>query len=166
MSFASLPFAKVANLLAFMFLLLSFLLIIRNSLAAQVRMFAAQSGVLSALAAVVAYFGGSMALFGVAMVFAIMKVIVIPNVLMRAVTKIGLQRSVAPYLSMSPTLAICGGLVVVAFYVMAPVTASIRTPANASGMPSAVGRPLEAAQPKAGSGRCRRAIRTSQPESG
>ncbi len=136
MAFAELPFARIANQLAFMFLLMSFLLIIRNSLAAQVRMFAAQSAVLSALAAVVAYFGGSLELFGVAMVFAIMKVIVIPSVLMRAVTKIGLQRRVAPYLSTSPTLAICGGLVVVAFYVMAPVTASSRLP-TADGIPLA-----------------------------
>ena len=136
MSFAVLPFARIANLLAFIFLLMSFLLLIRNSLAAQVRMFAVQSGVLSVLAAVVAYFGGNSELFGVAIVFAIIKVIVIPNVLTRAVTKIGIQRAVAPYLGTSVTLAICAGLVVVAFYVMAPVTASNRLP-TADGIPLA-----------------------------
>src|SRR5260370_1245279 len=93
---------------------MSFLFLIRNSLAAQVRMFAVQSGVLSALAGVVAYFGGSRELFGVAVVFALIKVIVIPNVLNRAVTKIGIQRAAAPYLGTSATLAICAGLVVVA----------------------------------------------------
>src|SRR5437667_272508 len=82
-----------------------FLLLIRNSLSAQVRMFAVQSGVLSALAAVVAYFGGSRELFGVAVLFAFIKVIVIPNVLTRAVSKIGIQRAVAPYLGTSVTLA-------------------------------------------------------------
>ena len=115
---------------------MSFLLIIRNSLAAQVRMFAVQSGVLTALAAVVAYFGGSRELFGVAVVFAIVKVIVIPRVLNRAVTKIGIQRAVAPYLGTSMTLAICSGLVVVAFYVMATVTASNRLPTG-DGIPLA-----------------------------
>src|SRR5438093_5097349 len=115
---------------------MSFLLLIRNSLSAQVRMFAVQSGVLSALAAVVAYFGGNAELFGIAVVFAIIKVIVIPNVLNRAVAKIGIQRVVAPYLGTSATLAICAGLVVVAFYVMAPVTASNRLP-TADGIPLA-----------------------------
>ena len=115
---------------------MSFLLIIRNSLAAQVRMFAAQSAVLTVLAAVVAYFGGSRELFGVAVVFAIIKVIVIPNVLMRAVTRIGIQRAVAPYLNTSITLGICGGLVVLSFYAMAPVTASNALP-TAEGIPLA-----------------------------
>jgi hydrogenase-4 component E len=130
------PFDRVANLLSFIFLLMSFLLIVRNSLAAQVRMFAVQSGVLTALAAVVAWFGGSRELFGVAVVFAIIKVIVIPNVLTRAVTRIGIQRAVAPYLGTSVTLAICAALVVVAFYVMAPVTASNPLP-TAEGIPLA-----------------------------
>ena len=130
------PFARIANLLSFIFLLMSFLLIIRNSLAGQVRMFAIQSAVLTALAAVVAYFGGSRELFGVAVVFALVKVIVIPRVLNRAVTKIGIQRAVAPYLGTSMTLAICAGLIVVAFYVMAPVTASNRLPTG-DGIPLA-----------------------------
>lgn len=130
------PFAKIANLLSFLFLVMSFLLIIRNSLAGQVRMFAIQSGVLAALAAVVAYFGGSRALFGVAVAFAIIKVIVIPNVLTRTVTKIGMQRAVSPYLGTSMTLGICAVLVIVAFYVMAPVTASDRLP-TADGIPLA-----------------------------
>src|SRR5438094_2112603 len=115
---------------------MSFLLIIRNSLAAQVRMFAVQSGVLAALAAVVAFFGGSRELFGVAVAFAVIKVIVIPNVLNRAVAKIGMQRAVSPYLGTSMTLGICAALVVVAFYVMAPVTRSDRLP-TAEGIPLA-----------------------------
>ena len=131
-----LPFARITNLLCFIFLLMSFLLLIRNSLAAQVRMFALQSSVLSALAAVVAYFSGNRELFGVAVVFALIKVVVIPNVLNRAVTKIGLQRAVAPYLGTSITLAICAGLVILAFYVMAPVTASNPLP-TADGIPLA-----------------------------
>jgi hydrogenase-4 component E len=135
-SFVQLPFARVANMLAFLFLLMSFLLNIRNSLAAQVRMFAIQSGVLSILAAAIAYFGERFELFGIAIVFAIMKVVVIPSVLTRTVTKVGLQRSVAPYLGTSATLATCGVLVVVAFYVMAPVTVSSPLP-TADGIPLA-----------------------------
>src|SRR5438105_5293365 len=131
-----LPFARVANLLSFSFLVMSFLLIIRNSLAAQVRMFAVQSAVLAALATVVALFGGSKELLSVAVVLVIIKVIVIPNVLNRAIAKIGIQRAVAPYLGTSVTLAICAGLVVFAFYVMAPVTSSNRLP-TVDGIPLA-----------------------------
>ena len=130
------PFGKIANLLSFLFLVMSFLLIIRSSLAGQVRMFAVQSGVLAALAAVVAFFGGSRELFVVAVVFAVIKVMVIPAVLNRAVAKIGMQRAVSPYLGTSMTLGICAALVVVAFYVMAPVTASDRLP-TAEGIPLA-----------------------------
>jgi hydrogenase-4 component E len=130
------PFSKIANLLSFFFLLSSFLLVIRNSLAGQVRMFAIQSAVLAALAAVVAYFGGSAELFGVALVFSLIKVIIIPNVLTRAVNKIGIQPAVRPYLGSSMTLCICAVLVVIAFYVMAPVTASNRLP-TADGVPLA-----------------------------
>jgi hydrogenase-4 component E len=131
-----LPFARVVNLLSFVFLVMSFLLIIRSSLAAQVRMFAAQSAVLAAIAAVVAFFGGSWELLGVAAVVVIIKFVVIPSVLNRAIANIGLQRAVAPYLGTAATLAICAALVVFAFFVMAPVTASNRLP-TADGIPLA-----------------------------
>jgi hydrogenase-4 component E len=130
------PFGKIANLLSFVFLATSFLLIIRSSLSAQVRMFAVQSGILATLAAVVAYFGGSRELFGVAIVFAIIKVFVIPNVLNRTVTKIGMQPAVAPYLGTSMTLTVCAILVVIAFYIMAPVTSLSRLPTS-DGIPLA-----------------------------
>lgn len=129
-------FARIANFLSFIFLLMTFLLIIRNSLEAQIRMIAMQSAVLTALAGVVAYFGGRGELAGVAVVLAIVKVIVIPSVLYRAATKIGLQRAVAPYLGPSMSMFICTVLVVVAFYVMAPVTSSNPLP-TADGIPLA-----------------------------
>jgi hydrogenase-4 component E len=114
---------------------MSFLLIVRNSLAAQVRMFAVQSGILAALAGVVAYFGGRGELFGVAVVFAIIKVVVIPSVLNRTVARIGMQKAVGPYLGTSTTLAVCGVLVVIAFSVTAPLT-------RANTLPTAEGIPL------------------------
>src|SRR5437667_10227898 len=101
---------------------MSFLLLMQNSLAAQVRMFAVQSGVLSALAAAVAFFGGSKELFSVAVVFALIKDIVIPNVLNRAVSKSGIQRAVAPQPGTSATLGIRTGHVVVACCATTSVT--------------------------------------------
>jgi hydrogenase-4 component E len=130
------PFGKIANLLSFVFLLMSFLLIVRHSLAGQVRMFAVQSAVLAALAGVVAYFGRRWELFGVAVIFAAIKVWIIPSVLNRAVSRIGIQRVVAPYLGTSTTLAVCAVLLVIAFTVMAPITASDPLP-TADGIPLA-----------------------------
>jgi hydrogenase-4 component E len=131
-----LPFTRITNLLSFVFLVTSFLLIIRASLAGQVRMFAVQSAVLSVLAAVVAWFGNSLELLGVAVVLAVVKVVIIPKVFNRAIAKIGIQRSVAPYLGTSATLGVCAVLVIFAFYVMAPVTAANRLP-TADGIPLA-----------------------------
>lgn len=128
------PFPSIANLLSFIFLLMSFLLIVRNSLSGQVRMFAVQSGILTALAVAVAWFEGSWELLGVAVVLGLIKVIVIPKILTRAVNNIGIQKAVAPYLGTSMTLVICGILVIVAFYVMAPIAESNRLP-TADGIP-------------------------------
>jgi len=81
-------------------------------------------------------FGGRLELFGVAAVFTIIKVVVIPNVLNRAVARIGMQRAVAPYLGTSTTLAVCAVLVVIAFTAMSPITGSDPLP-TADGIPLA-----------------------------
>lgn len=117
-------FPKLVNLLSFVVLVAAFLLIVRRNLAAQVRVFAGQSFVLALLAVVVAVFARSFHLFGVAVMLAIIKGIVIPSVLKRAVKKIGIGWEVAPYLGTIAALAVCGLLVILAFYVMAPVAAS------------------------------------------
>jgi hydrogenase-4 component E len=69
-------------------------------------------------------------------VFAIIKVVVIPNVLNRTVSKIGMERAVGPYLGTSTTLCVCGALVVIAFTVMAPLTSSNPLPTT-GGIPLA-----------------------------
>jgi hydrogenase-4 component E len=121
-------FPKLVNLLSFLFLGTTFLLIVRRNLAGQVRLFAIQSLVLGSLAALVAGFARSIELFVVAVVLILLKGAIIPRVLNRAVTRIGLQRGVAPYLGTPVSLAICGLLVLVAFFVMAPVADTNRLP--------------------------------------
>jgi hydrogenase-4 component E len=117
-------FPSLANLLSFIALGAAILLVVRGSLAGQVRVFAFQSFVLALLAAAVAAFSGSVELLGVALALVTVKGVVIPHVLRRAVTNIGLHRAAAPYLSPPAALTVCGGLVVAAFYVMGPVAAS------------------------------------------
>ena len=119
---------KLVNLLAFLVVGTAILLIVRGDLAGQVRLFALQSLVLSALAIIIATYAGSMELLVVGAALAVIKGLVIPRVMRRAVTKIGLQRAVAPYLGTTPALVVCGLLIFVAFYVMAPIAASNRLP--------------------------------------
>lgn len=116
-------FPKLVNLLSFLVLGAAFLLIVRGNLAGQVRLFAMQSFVLAILAGVVALFTSSLELFGVALALGLLKVVVIPRVLNRAVSKIGIQRAVSPYLGPPAALVVCGFLVLFAFYVMKPVAA-------------------------------------------
>jgi len=117
-------FPNLVNLLSFVILGAAFLLIVRGNLAAQVRMFAMQSFVLAVLASLVAAYVGSLELFTVAAALLVLKGWLIPRVLRRAVTKIGLQSWVTPYLGTPAALVICGGLMAVSFYTMGPVAAS------------------------------------------
>jgi len=117
-------FPKLVNLLASLALGTAFLLIARRDLRGQVRLFAAQSFFVSILALVIAVFSSSAELFAVGLGLALLKVFIIPAILNRAVSRIGLQRSVAPYLGTPAALLVSGVLVATAFYVMAPITAS------------------------------------------
>lgn len=117
-------FPNLATLLSFVVLVTSFGLIVGANLTAQVRAFVFHSSTLAVLAAVVALFARSAELLLVALGLALIKCIIIPMVLRRAVTKIGIQRAVSPQLNTPAALAVCALLVVVSFYVMAPVTES------------------------------------------
>jgi hydrogenase-4 component E len=116
--------SKAVNLLSFIALGLTILLIIRTSLEGQVRVFALQSFVLAFLSALIAFYSDSLELLGVAVALVAVKGLMIPRVLDRAVSKIGLARVAAPYLGTAPALIICGVLTIIAFYVMTPIAAS------------------------------------------
>lgn len=125
-------FPKLVNLLAALALGSAFLLIARGNLRGQVRLFAAQSFFVAILAAVIAVYARSAELFAVALGLVLVKVFIIPAILNRAVTRIGLQRSVAPYLGTPSAFLVCGLLVSIAFYVMDPITASNPLPTAAA----------------------------------
>jgi hydrogenase-4 component E len=116
--------SKAVNLLSFAALGLTILLILRTSLEGQVRVFALQSFVLASLAALIAIYSGSLELFGVGVALFVVKGVLIPRVLNRAVANIGLSRVAAPYLGTAPALIICGILTILAFYIMTPIAAS------------------------------------------
>jgi len=116
--------SKAVNLLSFAALGLAILLIVRTNLEAQVRVFAMQSLVLALLSALIAFYAGSLELLGVGVALVIVKGVVIPRVLKRAVAKIGLAPVAAPYLGSAPALIVCGLLTILAFYLMTPIAGS------------------------------------------
>ena len=116
--------SKAVNLLAFVALGLTILLIVRTRLEGQVRVFGLQSLVLALLSVLIALYSGSLELVGVGAALFIVKGIIIPRVLNRAVAKIGLVRVAAPYLGTAPALIICVILTIISFYVMTPIAAS------------------------------------------
>jgi hydrogenase-4 component E len=128
--------SKLVNLLSFAALGLTILLIVRARLEGQVRAFALQSFVLALLSVLIAIYTGSLELFAVGTALVIVKVIVIPRVLDRAVAKIGISRVAAPYLGTAPALIVCALLAIIAFYVMTPIAASNPLP-TADAMPLA-----------------------------
>jgi hydrogenase-4 component E len=117
-------FSQLANLLSFFALGATFLLIVRENLNAQVRVFALQSFVLALLAVAVAWYASSPELFGVAIALLILKCIVIPRVLNRAVRNIGISPASSPYLGTIVSLIVCGVLVIVAIYVLSPIAST------------------------------------------
>ena len=120
--------SKAANLLSFIALGMTLMLIVRTRLEGQVRAFQWQSWVLALLSVLIALYTGSLELLAVGIALLVLKGVVIPRVLDRAVAKIGLERVAAPYLGTAPAIIICGLLTIVAFYVMTPIAASNSLP--------------------------------------
>lgn len=121
----------LTNLLAFLALVGALLVVWRRSSPGRLRIFAAQSAALTGLAVTVALFSGHHQLLGVAVAFAVIKVGVVPRVLAR-MTAGGAPSPVIPRNSTAGSLLAAGGLVVVAYVIMLPVTAVTALPTAAA----------------------------------
>ncbi len=111
------------NLLAFVGLVVTMLLVWRQSLPGRLQLFVAQSAVLAALATVVGALARRPGLVLVGVVFAVVKVWVIPRVLRRIAAGMPV-RPVPPGSSAGISLLVGGALVVAAYVVMLPVKAA------------------------------------------
>jgi hydrogenase-4 component E len=117
----------IANLLAFLGLVIALLLVWRQSWPGRLALFVAQSVVLAVLAASIALFTGKHELLVVAMIFAVIKARVIPRVLGR-MSEGAPVRPVAPGRSAGLAVLAAAGLVVVAYVIMLPITTSSTLP--------------------------------------
>jgi hydrogenase-4 component E len=116
-----------ANLLAFLGLVVTLLIVWRQSWPARLRLFVAQSLLLAVLAGTIGVLAARPGLLLVAAVFVVVKGWVIPRVLARIGAGAPV-RPVAPGRSSGMALLGAGGLVVVAYIIMLPVTAATELP--------------------------------------
>jgi hydrogenase-4 component E len=116
-----------SNLLAFFGLAVTLLLVWRRSWPGRLRLFVLQSVLLALLAATVGWLAGKPALLVVAVVFLALKAWIIPRALHRMAAGTPV-RPVAPGQSSGVVLLAAGGLVVAAYVIILPVTASATLP--------------------------------------
>lgn len=126
----------VSNLLAFFALAVSLLLVWRRSWRGRLRLFVAQSALLALLTAAVGALAGKRELILVAVVFLALKAWVIPRALARMAAGIPARPGAAPGQSSGVPLLVAGALVVAAYVIILPVTATATLP-TASAIPLA-----------------------------
>jgi len=127
--------SQLTSLLGFAVLVVAFLLVWRQSLPARITLFAVQSALLATLAAVVGALARRPGLALVALAFLLIKTWLIPRVLRRILP--ALPRPTGSALSPTGPLLAAGGLVVIAYAVMLPVTRRAPLP-TAGGLPLAL----------------------------
>lgn len=132
-------FSQLTSLVAFAVLVVAFLLVWRQSLPARITLFAVQSLLLAALAALVGALARRSGLGLVALAFLLIKGWLIPRVLRRVLP--ALPRPAGPTRSPAGALLAAGGLVVLAYAVMLPVTRQAPLP-TAGGLPLALATSL------------------------
>jgi hydrogenase-4 component E len=117
-----------SNLLTFFALAVTLLLVWRRSWRGRLRLFVAQSVLLALLTAVVGMLAGKGELVVVALVFLALKGWIIPRVLARMAAGTPARSGAAPGQSSGLALLAAGTLVVAAYVIILPVTASATLP--------------------------------------
>jgi hydrogenase-4 component E len=118
-----------ANLLVFFGLVVTLLLVWRQSWPGRLRLFVAQSVLLALLAAAIGWFAEKPALLVVSIVFLGLKAWIIPRVLWRMASGTPV-RPLEPGHSSGVALLVAGALVVVAYVIILPVTATATLPTS------------------------------------
>ena len=118
----------VSNLLAFFALVVTLLLVWRRSWPGRLRLFVVQSALLALLTAAVGWLGGKRELMLVALAFLVLKAWVIPAVLARMASGTPVRPGAAPGQSSGLAVLAAGALVVAAYVIILPVTASATLP--------------------------------------
>ena len=111
----------MVDLCAALLLLTCFAIVAQRRLSACVDLFALQSAFLAVTAALVAFLTGIHHIYIAALLTVIIKVIIIPRILKKVITRLNVTRELVLNINIPPSLLICGALVILAFYITQPI---------------------------------------------
>ena len=113
--------SQLVNLCSVLLLLSCFAIVAQRRLSACVDLFALQSFFLACTAALVAFLTGHRHIYFAAALTVVIKVIVLPRILRKVIERLNVSRELVMNINIPAGLLICGGLVVVAFFITQPI---------------------------------------------
>lgn len=131
-------FAQLSTLGSSLALINGIALLWRRSLDAYIKAFRWQSVVLSVMFVLVAYGGSDWQLYAMAIVFFVLKVVLIPRYLRRLERRVGAERESQPYINIATSLIFSGLLVLLAYAITRPLVAVSQLPTRGA-LPLAMG---------------------------
>ncbi|HMS82242.1 MAG TPA: hydrogenase [Nitrospira sp.] len=113
--------SQLVDLCSALLLLTCFAIVAQRRLSACVDLFALQSAFLVVTAALVAYLTGNHHIYLAAGLTGVIKVIIIPRVLKKVIDRLNVKRELVMHVNVPTGLLICGGLVMLAFFIAQPI---------------------------------------------
>jgi hydrogenase-4 component E len=113
--------SQIIDLCSSLLLLTCFAIVAQRRLSACVGLFAFQSSLLAVTAALVALFTGIHHIYVAAALTGVIKAIVIPRVLRQIIERLNVTRELVMNVNVPSGLLICGGLVILAFFITQPI---------------------------------------------
>jgi hydrogenase-4 component E len=113
--------SQLVDLGSALLLLTCFAIVAQRRLSACVDLFAAQSVFLAATAALVAFLTGIQHIYAAALLTIVIKAVVIPRILRQVIERLNVTRELVMNVNVPAGLLICGGLVMLAFYITQPI---------------------------------------------
>ena len=113
--------SQLVNLGSALLLLTCFAIVAQRRLSACVDLFALQSVLLAATAALVAFLTGIHHIYIAAALTVVIKVVLIPRILKQVVERLNVTRELVMNVNIPAGLLICGGLVMLAFFITQPI---------------------------------------------
>lgn len=113
--------SQMVNLGSALLLLTCFAIVAQRRLSACVDMFAVQSVLLAATAALVAFLTGIHHIYIAAALTVVIKAVLIPRILKQVVERLNVTRELVMNVNIPASLLICGGLVMLAFFITQPI---------------------------------------------
>jgi hydrogenase-4 component E len=113
--------SQMVNLGSALLLLTCFAIVAQRRLSACVDMFAVQSVLLAATAALVAFLTGIHHIYFAAALTVVIKAVIIPRILKQVVERLNVTRELVMNVNIPASLLICGGLVMLAFFITQPI---------------------------------------------